>query len=312
MDITWGLRTLTVAVTILLSIFSAGTTDFWIETVQARYYCPDRPPPDPANLVWIPWRTYCSAAQSMSSSPDYWIIDDYPGQDISSLECAITASEQWQVPQETSTGCEIERTSDFRSTVIYSLPFACNGNVSDDYYISAFIERYQADYVILCPGYPSSPLNDVTTGSKYFAGEPIGPDEVIEEKNLGLPRCGLSAGNPINIATGNKYHRQQDASLPGGLEMVRHYNSKDAKPSPFGMGWQHSFSRRIDTIMAGDSATASLKITRDDGSVNYWRIIDSMVLAPPDAKGRLEVAYNNGSIFGSSQSPASESCFINS
>ncbi len=298
MNISRGFITLTIAVSGMLFFHSLATTDFWIESAAARYYCPDPPQPDPDDLVWIPWRTYCNAAQTMSSSPDYWIIDDYPSEDIPSLSCAEIASENWQVPQEMSTGCEIERTSEFRPRVIYSLPIACNGNVTDDYYISASIERYAADYVILCPGYPSSELNNVDTGSKYFVGEPIGPNEIVEEKNLGLPQCGLSAGNPINIASGNKYQRQQDTSLPGGLEITRHYNSKDANLHPFGKGWRGSFSRHIEYILAGDPANASVTMIRDDGSLNYWRIENSIVRPPPDAKGRLELAYSNGSIIG--------------
>src|SRR5690606_37635758 len=43
---------------------------------------------------------------------------------------------------------------------------------------------------------------------------------------------GPGAGNPVNVATGNKYQRETDMpALPGvlGLELVRHYNSFDTR-----------------------------------------------------------------------------------
>ncbi|MEE8496293.1 MAG: RHS repeat-associated core domain-containing protein [Xanthomonadales bacterium] len=293
-----GLKTLTIAVSTVFLFHTLVATEFWIESVAARYYCGSfrTPQPDPDAVVWLPWRTYCGAVQTMPSSPNYWNIDDFPDQDIPFQDCAEAGSEEWQVRQEMATGCVIERTSEFRSVNTYSIPIACNGDVLDDYYISAFIEGYEADYVIICPGYPPLNLGNSITGSKYFVREPIGPYEIIEEKNHGLPQCGLSAGNPINIATGNKYHRQQDASLPGGLELVRHYNSKDENLHSFGMGWRKSYSRKINHTFSGDSSNASVAVTRDDGSVNYWRVENSLPKPPLDAKGRLDVAYTNGQI----------------
>lgn len=293
-----GIKIVTFITAFFLFLQTSIWTDFWISPASARYYCPSQNWPDPDDLVWLPWRSYCGAVQTMPSNPSWLKIDDYPEEDIPSPVCAEASSENWQVPQEMATGCEIERTSEFQSVITYSLPFACNGNVYPGYFISAFTEGYSADYVSLCPGYPPVNLDNVGTGRKYFVREPIGRDERIEEKNYGVPQCGLSAGNPINIATGNKYHRQQDTSLPGGLEVVRHYNSKDAILHPFGMGWRGGFSRRIDYIFSGDSTIASVTVTRDDGSVNYWQIESSIPMPPPDAKGRLDLAYSSGQISG--------------
>ena len=41
-----------------------------------------------------------------------------------------------------------------------------------------------------------------------------------------------------------------------------------------------------------------MTVTRDDGAVNYWRVIDSVPHAPPDAQGRLEIAYADEQIQG--------------
>ena len=62
------------------------------------------------------------------------------------------------------------------------------------------------------------------------------------------PTLNLGAGNPIHIATGNKY--QQEIDLPAnssapGLEIVRHYNALDRRASSTGSGWQLSYDTRL-------------------------------------------------------------------
>src|SRR5690606_3307245 len=53
------------------------------------------------------------------------------------------------------------------------------------------------------------------------------------------PGLNLGAGNPIHLATGNKYQKETD--LPAnphapGLELVRHYNALDRRTSVLGRG----------------------------------------------------------------------------
>ncbi|HLR77861.1 MAG TPA: DUF6531 domain-containing protein, partial [Burkholderiaceae bacterium] len=62
------------------------------------------------------------------------------------------------------------------------------------------------------------------------------------------PSISLGAGNPVHLATGNKY--QQDTDLPAnpdapGLELVRHYNALDPRPSLLGRGWAWSYDTRL-------------------------------------------------------------------
>lgn len=74
---------------------------------------------------------------------------------------------------------------------------------------------------------------------------------------------GLGAGNPVNVATGNKYQRETDMpALPGvlGLELVRHYNSFDVRQGPWGTGWTLSYDTRLYRV--GDS----IQIVQADGS----------------------------------------------
>lgn len=54
------------------------------------------------------------------------------------------------------------------------------------------------------------------------------------------------AGNPINLATGNKYQDEVDLfPMKGGLELVRYYNSLDHEVGVLGRGWKWSYDERL-------------------------------------------------------------------
>ncbi len=88
----------------------------------------------------------------------------------------------------------------------------------------------------------------------------------VSEKNLGA-QCVTNgtpvAGNPITIATGNKYQYEVDikADRPFGLSLKRYYNSQYSVPGALGYGWRHEYesSLRID----GES----INVIRDDGKI---------------------------------------------
>jgi len=97
-------------------------------------------------------------------------------------------------------------------------------------------------------------LNDKRTETLKAAG--CCPAELPDEeedceneaKNAGPPkqceRPDQSVGNPINVATGNKYEGVLDlrVSTPGiPLEFRRSYNSKVIFNSPLGYGWTHTY-----------------------------------------------------------------------
>jgi len=81
-----------------------------------------------------------------------------------------------------------------------------------------------------------------------------------DPKNLGpCPSC----GNPINIATGNKFQQEVDfpASGEGSLEFTRTYNALN----PFGTGligtrWTHTWARSLFPV-----GTADMRAIRGDG-----------------------------------------------
>lgn len=298
-----GPRILISVTLFFIFLHSLILSDFWIPPAVARYSgCPfGGPSPDPETLTWLPYRTFCSGVQTMSSLPSWLIIDDYPETDIP--DCAEIRSEAFENQLQTqSPGCRVDTVTDIMTNVILDQPFICNGNVSPGYWVGYYLESYTREYEVECDGgSPSRILN--TIGSKYFVREPIGPNEVLAARNRGTPQCGLSAGNPINIATGNKYHRQQDSVLPGGLEIIRHYNSSDSSLRSFGVGWRGNFSRKIIHTWSPAHPDVAIAVVRDDGSENYWHVEGMVPVAPVDAAGQLEIAFSNGSIIGYTYTP---------
>ena len=296
-----GLEVNTCLFLLLLFFHSLIGTDFWITPAMARYPgCPGGGPvPDPDELVWLPYRSFCTGVQTMSSNPGKLIIDDYPEEDISN--CAEIKSELYMdFLRSQSPGCPVEAVSDITVNIVNQHDIICNGNAYQGYYVSNVTETYEQEYEIDCDpndGYPPTHILN-TIGFKYYVREPIGPHEVVEEKNRGLPQCGLSAGNPINIATGNKYHQARDSVLPGGLEIVRHYNSNDSALRSFGTGWRGNFSRKINHVRSSASSDVAIAVIRDDGAENFWHLEGGILLAPPDATGRLEITSDGGAITG--------------
>ncbi|MBT8060845.1 MAG: hypothetical protein KJO33_14720, partial [Gammaproteobacteria bacterium] len=279
-----------------LLLLTSISGDHGVPQALGRYYdCdnPFEPPPDPDELVWLPHRTFCVGDQEMDSNPSFWLIDDYPQEDLADCPERGTARKL----QETSGGCWWEVASPIDAEINYQETFTCNGNIYPSYYIRGHIEQYNQEFFLICPGYPTQ-THYLNIAAKFYVQEPVGPHEIIPEKNLGEPRCGISAGNPVNIATGNKFHRASDATFPGGREITRFYNSADVSAGAFGAGWRSRYSRKIAYTASMTPREASISLIRDDGSVNYWRVRDAEVVAPPDARGRLEIAREGGAIAG--------------
>ncbi|HEU0229126.1 MAG TPA: DUF2235 domain-containing protein [Burkholderiaceae bacterium] len=106
------------------------------------------------------------------------------------------------------------------------------------------------------PGHGQPTCGPPSLGSPCALGGPalLPPNE---------PSLNLGAGNPIHLATGNKHQRETDlpaiAGVPG-LEIVRHYNSRDHRQSAFGSGWSLSYDARLYHI------GATWQIAQPDGS----------------------------------------------
>ena len=69
-----------------------------------------------------------------------------------------------------------------------------------------------------------------------------------EDKSFGKQCPSDQVGNPISVATGNKYMEVADFATAGPdvLEFRRYYNSRDIKESAFfGFGWRSNYDRSV-------------------------------------------------------------------
>ncbi len=101
------------------------------------------------------------------------------------------------------------------------------------------------------------------------------PDSEDEAKNAGRPKCeerpDLFAGNPVNVATGNKYEVVLDLRVftPGiPLEFRRSYNSQVIFNSPLGYGWTHTYDMSLGVVQT--SPTKRVRIWDSDGRALYF------------------------------------------
>ncbi len=84
--------------------------------------------------------------------------------------------------------------------------------------------------------------------------------------------CGNVAGNPINVASANKFQREVDVPATGGLSFERFYNS--AMPlaqERTGVGWSHSWSRSLHFFLAA----GRIRVVREDGKSYLFRLSGS-------------------------------------
>lgn len=82
--------------------------------------------------------------------------------------------------------------------------------------------------------------------------------------------CGSDA-DPVNTATGNFYHDETDLTIATRsvpLKFSRHYNSKDSRSGPLGIGWTHSYNISLTSGlgMGGDEVA----VRWGDGRTDYW------------------------------------------
>lgn len=117
-------------------------------------------------------------------------------------------------------------------------------------------------------------LKPTADGGSYCEGK----DWVDINKNLGAPKeC---AGNPCNVATGNKFQVERDFTVPGpgGLEFTRYYNSMgnyDEVTKTSQGTWTHTYSRRI-VYSDFEHGFYSAKVYRHDGRVlQYYNVINN-------------------------------------
>jgi YD repeat-containing protein len=76
------------------------------------------------------------------------------------------------------------------------------------------------------------------------------------------------AGDPIAIATGQSFQVETDhrSSRSAGLSFQRFYNSAASTEDTLGVGWQHTFSRRVEALPSSAGAT-QVHVVRAGGRV---------------------------------------------
>jgi RHS repeat-associated protein len=156
---------------------------------------------------------------------------------------------------------------------------------------------YNIDRVrsVVCPGNTIRHYDNAL--SYYYDLCKAGDDEVSDDKNLGVPdNCSaqtaggpgspytsgnpLLAGNPVNVAYGNKLQVETDlAPAPlTGLGITRVYNSKDNfanKSYRFGIGWRSGHDRSLTYVSEPPHGgiltdTDTVFLHRPDGKVYYF------------------------------------------
>jgi RHS repeat-associated protein len=107
-------------------------------------------------------------------------------------------------------------------------------------------------------------------GGEGAHGVPINLD-----KNKGKPACDNSAGDPVNVATGNKYEEALDLTIstPGiSLEFRRSYNNQGASDGPLGHGWTHNYDLAVQVVQTTPSKRAI--VWDADGRALYFSQIN--------------------------------------
>jgi len=101
-------------------------------------------------------------------------------------------------------------------------------------------------------------------------GAPPGPsasvcDYAAEATGVRPPGPSRGAGNPVDLATGNKYRFERDLWLPGPLPLVfaRHYNSRNRHAGALGPGWSHSLETRVAIVRGARGL--GLQVIQGDG-----------------------------------------------
>jgi len=143
---------------------------------------------------------------------------------------------------------------------------------------------------------PSILLACALAGAALAAAAPIGAQGMCHAPAQGLP-CGspgtappaepalnLGIGNPVHLATGQKFHHDVDLPAPADGRhppLVRIRRSGDAAPGPWGAGWRSEYEVRLTARGAG------WHIVQADGTRLRFGADGR---APDPAAGRIEVS----------------------
>jgi len=154
--------------------------------------------------------------------------------------------------------------------------------------VDAFVAQWAGGPPAPACGAPSPLATDAAAGTAEPASLPAG----------GLDR---SAGNPVDVVTGNKYERQVDVAMPHPessalsphglasafglarddsvlLLVARHYNSRSDYALSLGRGWSHSFDTRLARIVR--DRRVELQVVQADGRRIVFRPLEAATGGP--------------------------------
>ena len=107
-------------------------------------------------------------------------------------------------------------------------------------------------------------------------------------------------GNPINVATGNKYQAEFDyiGGSNTGLNFTRHYNSQGTFGNDFGGHWSHTYEAHLQKTYNG----LNVFMMREDGQLITFNLVGSNWIADADISLKLfelptaewVLTHNNG------------------
>jgi RHS repeat-associated protein len=105
------------------------------------------------------------------------------------------------------------------------------------------------------------------------------------EQALGESPNRPSAGDPVDVATGNFFDTSADLVFPAtspGLGFTRTYNSRDARSGALGRGWSSSYTSSVTVDAMGNGV-----LRGDDGATTTFAPSGSSFLAPAGFDGEL-------------------------
>ncbi|WP_460713815.1 DUF6531 domain-containing protein, partial [Lysobacter terrae] len=114
--------------------------------------------------------------------------------------------------------------------------------------------------------------------------------DFVPAKNLGQGICpidkksGNNCGNPINVATGNKFQVEHD--IAAGLSFSRYYNSQSVAVGGLGPLWSHTYSHKLVYSPTASPNPAAV-LSRPDGKAIEFRYQNSAWSADADITGTL-------------------------
>ncbi|MFC5740964.1 RHS repeat-associated core domain-containing protein [Dyella tabacisoli] len=98
-------------------------------------------------------------------------------------------------------------------------------------------------------------------------------------KGNGCPSCNSGVADPINAGNGNVFRREEDITAGQLLTFTRYYNSSAsayAGNGVLGLHWLHTYARSLAYAPGGSPGTAVVAVTREDGRVNIYTLMNGV------------------------------------